>query len=184
MSEFVISTRYANALLSISQEKNTFEEVIENISLVKNTLMGSKELRNLLSNPVIKSSLKSEILNEVFNSHVGSEVGEFLQFIVDKGRENLLYDICQRFISLSDEKLKRVNISISSAIELSSSQKNEIESKLAAIIKKKVISNYSIDAKIIGGFKARYNDTVIDASIQHQLELLKKVLFQEDYLKN
>ena len=184
MSEFVISTRYANALLSISQEKNTFEEVIENISLVKNTLLGSKDLKNLLSNPVIKLNVKAEILKEVFYSHVGPEVKNFLQFIVNKGRENLLLDVCQRFESLSDEKLNRVNISISSAIELSASQKNEIESKLTAIIKKKVISNYVIDTKIIGGFKARYNDTVIDASIQHQLELLKKVLFQEDYLKN
>ncbi len=184
MSEFVISTRYANALLSISQEKNTFEEVNENISFIKNTLAGSKELRNLLSNPIINSNVKAKILKEIFATNIGLEVNNFLQFIVKKGRENILFDICQRFESLSNEKLNRVKVSISSAIELNSTQKEEIETKLAAIIKKKVIPNYNLDAGIIGGFKARYNDTVVDASIQHQLELLKKVLFQEDYLKN
>lgn len=184
MSEFVISTRYANALLSISQEKNTFNEVNEDISFVKNTLAGSKELRNLLSNPVINSSVKAEILKEIFASNIGSDVKNFLQFIVKKGRENILFDVCQRFEALSNDKLNQVNVIISSAIDLSSAQKEEIENKLAEIIKKKVIPSYKIDAGIIGGFKARYNDTVIDASIQHQLELLKKVLFQEDYLKN
>jgi F0F1-type ATP synthase delta subunit len=41
-----------------------------------------------------------------------------------------------------------------------------------------------VNSNIIGGFKARFNDTVIDASIEHQLSLLKKKLFEEDYLRN
>lgn len=184
MSEFVISTRYANALLAISEEKNSFKEVIADISLVKNTLEGSKDLRGLLSNPVINSKTKANIIKEIFNTKVGGVVNNFLQFVLDKGRENLLNDICKRFISLSDEKLNQVNVEITSAVELSELQKNEIEKKLTMIINKNVIADYTINNKIIGGFKAKYNDTVIDASIQHQLELLKKVLFQEDYLKN
>ena len=184
MSEFVISTRYANALLSISQEKNTFNEVYNDVSFVKNTLTGSKELRNLLINPIVSSNVKAGILKEIFDSNIGSDVMNFLQFIVKKGRENILFDVCKRFESLSNDKLNQVNVSISSAVELNLAQKEEIETRLTSIINKKVIPSYKIDAGIIGGFKARYNDTVIDASIQHQLELLKKVLFQEDYLKN
>ena len=184
MSEFVISTRYANALLAISEEKNTFQEVIADILLVKNTITASKELKVLLRNPVVNSKTKDSILKEIFNSKVGSVVSNFLHFIVDKGRGNLLYDICNRFIGLSDEKLNQVKIEISSAIELSEIQKNEIVEKLKNIVNKNVIASYNINSKIIGGFKAKYNDTVIDASIVHQLELLKKVLFQEDYLKN
>ena len=184
MSEFVISTRYANALLAISEEKNTFQEVIADILLVKNTIAASKELKVLLGNPVVNSKTKGSILKEIFNSKVGSVVSNFLQFIVDKGRGNLLYDICNRFIGLSDEKLNQVKIEITSAIELSEMQKTEIVEKLKNIVNKNVIASYNINSKIIGGFKAKYNDTVIDASIVHQLELLKKVLFQEDYLKN
>ncbi|MCB9247222.1 MAG: F0F1 ATP synthase subunit delta [Ignavibacteriales bacterium] len=47
-----------------------------------------------------------------------------------------------------------------------------------------MIAQFEIDNSIIGGFKARFTDTVIDASIQHQLELLKKKLFEESYLNN
>ena len=180
MSEYVISTRYANALLAISEEKNTFQEVIADISLVKNTLEGSKELKVLLSNPIINSKTKAIILKEIFSSKVGSGVNNFLQFVVDKGRENLLNDICKRFIALSDEKLNQVNVAVTSAVELNQLQKSEIEKQLTKIINKNVIADYKINNKIIGGFKAKYNDTVIDASIEHQLELLKKVLFQED----
>ncbi len=54
MSEFVISTRYANALLAISEEKNTFKEVIADISLVKNTLEGSKDLKAFIEKSCYK----------------------------------------------------------------------------------------------------------------------------------
>lgn len=184
MSEFVISTRYANALMELSEEKGTFEKSVADISLIKNTLDSSKELRHFLISPVIASDKKSAALEEIFNSHVGTDVNKFLSFLVEKGRENFLLDICERFISLSNEKLNQVNVNITSAIELSNAQKDDIKANLEVMINKKIVAEYVVDGKIIGGFKARFNDTVIDASVQHQLELLKKKLFEEDYLKN
>ena len=184
MSEFVISTRYANALMELSEEKGTFEKSVNDISLIKNTLDSSKELRNFLISPVIASEKKSAALEEIFKSKIGDNVNRFLLFLVEKGRENFLLDICERFISLSNEKLNQVNVNITSAIELSISQQNEIKAKLEGMTSKKVLPSYNIDNSIIGGFKARFNDTVVDASVKHQLELLKKKLFEEDYLKN
>jgi len=184
MSEFVISTRYANALMSLSEENGSFEKVLDDIGFIKSTLDDTKELRSFLSSPIINADNKMNVLKEIFNSHVGNEINNFLKFLVDKGRENILFDICDRFLTLSNEKLNRVDVNITSAIELNETQKNEIKLKLESILSKKVIPSYSIDNEIIGGFKAKYNDTVIDASIKHQLEALKKKLFEEDYLKN
>ncbi len=184
MSEFVISTRYANALMDISEEKNSFEKTLNDITLIHNTLKDSKELRNFLENPIIKVDNKSNVLKDLFGNLVDSGTFNFLKFLIEKRRENLLFDICKRFITICDEKLNQVNVDITSALELSESQKLEIKSRLESFINKKVIANYVIDSNIIGGFKAKFDDTVIDASVQHQLALLKKKLFEEDYLKN
>lgn len=184
MSEFVISTRYANALITISEEKKSFEKVVEDISLINSTLESSKELRVFLNNPIINSSKKADVIIEMFKSHTGEEVTNFINFLVEKGRENLLFDICKRFLTLSNEKLNQVEVEITSATDLTSTQQKEITEKLESLINKKVLASFNIDEKIIGGFKARYSDTVIDASIQHQLKVLKKKLFEEDYLKN
>ena len=184
MSEFVISTRYAKALMSISEEKRSFETVVKDVSFVQNTLEQSKELRNFLTSPIIAESKKSNVLKEIFQSHVGEDLNNFLLFLVEKGRENILQDICLRFISLSNEKLNQVDVDIISAIDLSAVQREDIKSKLELMINKKIVASFDVNNSIIGGFKARFNDTVIDASIQHQLELLKKKLFEEDYLKN
>lgn len=184
MSNFVISTRYANALMDISEENQSFERVVQDVELLHDTLKNSKELRNVLLSPIIDSKKKSEILIAVFGSMISGDVNKFLKFLIEKGRENILYDITRRFLSLSDEKTGRVKVSITSAIDLDESQKERIKVKLEKMIDKKVIPSYNIDASIIGGFKARLNDTVIDATVQHQLELLKKKLFEQDYLSN
>ncbi|MEE9432276.1 MAG: ATP synthase F1 subunit delta [Melioribacteraceae bacterium] len=184
MSEFVISTRYANALMEISEEKNSFERTLEDMELVNQTLLNSKDLKNVLQNPIISSDKKSTILEEVFASHISEGVKNFLKLIVNKGRENILLEISNRFLELCDEKLNRTKVQISSAIELSDEQKENIAKKLEEITNKKIISEYNIDNSIIGGFKARFGDTIIDASVKHQLELLKKKLFEQNYLSN
>ncbi len=184
MSNFVISTRYANALMDISEENKSFERVVQDMNLISNTLENSKELRNVLISPIIALEKKTNILLEVFGTLIGDDVRNFLKFLVDKGRENVLYEIAKRFLNLSDEKIGRVKVDITSAVDLDESQKSKIKNKLEEMINKKVIPNYKIDNSIIGGFKARFNDTVIDATVQHQLELLKKKLFEQDYLSN
>lgn len=184
MSEFVISSRYANALLSIADENETFDRVLNDITFIYNTLKDSKELRNFLANPIISTSDKLTALNELFKNHINNDLNNFLNLLLEKGRENLLFDICKRFVVLSNEKLNQVEIGITSAVDLSDNQKEELKLKLENIISKKVIPTFSIDSSIIGGFKARYGDTVIDASVKHQLEVLKKKLFEENYLNN
>jgi F-type H+-transporting ATPase subunit delta len=184
MSEFVISTRYANALMESSLEKNSFEQVMQDIEFVHNTLSSSKELRNVLANPIISSEKKTSILEDIFSNKISGDVKTFIELIVNKGRENILFEISNRFLQLCDEKLNRIKVEITSAVELNSEQKNSIAKKLEEITNKKVIASYNLDNTIIGGFKARFNDTVVDASVQHQLELLKKKLFEEEYLSN
>ncbi len=184
MSEFVISTRYANSLMMISVEKDILNNIIEDISLIKNTLEASRELRVFLDNPVISSEKKGAVLKDLFDTRVSSDLANFLQFLVKKGRENLLFEISKRFLFLSNQKLNRVDVDVVSAIELDDKQKEEIKTKLEKMVNKTISPSFQIDSNIIGGFKARFSDTVVDASVKHQLELLKKKLFKEDYLRN
>lgn len=184
MSEFIISSRYANALMGMSEEKNSFESTVTDVVLIKNTLGESKELKNFLNNPIIKLNVKSDALRKIFGEHVSADTITFLKFLAQKGRINLLFEICNRFIELSNAKLNQIDVVVSSAVDLDENQKNEITNKLEKIINKRVMPSFKIDNGIIGGFLAKYDDTVIDASIKHQLEKLKKQLFEENYLKN
>ena len=102
-----------------------------------------------------------------------------MDFVIDKNREEILFDIYIEFLNLRDIKEGILRAGVKSAVELTDQLKEKIEQKLAARTNKNVKADYKIDKSIIGGIVIQVNDTVIDSSVQHQLELLRKK-FAED----
>jgi F-type H+-transporting ATPase subunit delta len=176
MSSYNVSSRYAFALIELAEEKNIYDKVIEDIDTVYNTLKGSRELRVMLSSPIISEDKKKEILSAIFGNVVGEDVSRFLSFIVDKGRINLLEDIAKRILEINDEKKNIVNVTLKSVFELDSTQVDKIKLAFENYTGKNVRFKNVTDDSIIGGFVAQVKDTVFDASVKRQLERLKETL--------
>jgi F-type H+-transporting ATPase subunit delta len=184
MSEYNISSRYAKALLDLAEEKQELERVYEDMYTVNQTLRDSKELRAMLKSPVVKDHQKHDILDGIFKEHINRDSLQFLHFIVDKNRENYLFDISNRFIELYDHKQGIVKAEIKSSAELNDEQKDVLSKKLAEYTGKKVEASYRKDDAILGGFIVRIGDTVLDASVNRQLQLLKERLLQDNSVLN
>jgi len=174
MAEQKVSARYASSLLESAIQKNLLEAVSNDIELVSSVLKQNPNLNRMLENPVVKPDIKSSVLEEIFKSKINSETMEFMLFVIKKKREEILPSILEKFKELRDIKLGFVNVNVSVASEFSDSQKKELQNKLQNKLKKKVRMNYKVDEKILGGFIVQAGDTVYNASIKHQLDLLKK----------
>jgi F-type H+-transporting ATPase subunit delta len=174
MAEYKVSNRYAGSLLQTSIDAKNLEQTSKDIELIVNALRENHKLQLMLSNPVIKPALKLSILNEIFKNKIGSQTIKFVKFIVDKGREDLLYSIFQKFLDLKDEYLGIVNVDVRTPFAFTSGQEEQLRKNLESRLNKKIIFKFSIDSNMIGGFIARVGDTVFDASVKHQLEILKK----------
>jgi F-type H+-transporting ATPase subunit delta len=98
----------------------------------------------------------------------------FINFVVDKRREQILHSIAARFLELRDEYLGIASADVITAYQFTDQQKEILKSRLEKILNKKVKLNFTIDNKLIGGFIAKIGDTLYDASMLHQLELLRK----------
>lgn len=174
MADFRILHRYATSLLETSLEKNNLEVVTSDIQLLVETLEQSKELNRMLHSPVVRPELKINILKEIFSQKISKDSMDFVEFVVSKKRESLLNSIGKRFLELRDEHLGIANVFVTSATEFSNEQKNVLQGRLEKILDKKVQLDFETDLSLVGGFIAKVNDTLYDASIRHQLELLKK----------
>ncbi|MEI7812339.1 MAG: ATP synthase F1 subunit delta [Ignavibacteria bacterium] len=184
MSNLNIANRYATVLMKLTEERNSFDTVSDDIELIKKTLGNSKELLVVLHSPVIPSKTKYSILTELFESKVSRDSLEFVQFIVDKNREELLLNIVRRYLELRDQHLGLINADIYSVLELEEEQKIKLKSRLEELTQKKVRLSYFIDTKIIGGFIIKIEDTIYDASLRRQLELLEKRLLSGNLILN
>lgn len=184
MSDFRISHRYAKSLLETALEKKKSETVSADMQLLADILHQNRKLQLMLGNPVIRPEQKLSILKEIFRNRISEETVEFLEFLVNKKRESLLLTIVKRFLELYDEYLGIANVHVTTATEFTDDQKKVLQSRLENILKKKVRLNFKIDLNLVGGFIAKVGDTLYDASIKHQLELLRKQFLTGEFSLN
>jgi len=179
MSVFRVSYRYANSLMQLAEEKKIYSKIAQDAELVYSSFDSSKELRSVLKSPIIKSADKKKVLKAIFEGKISNETESFLLFVVEKGREDILHEIFKEFINLRNKKEGILRAKIVSAVQLDDSLKKKITSKLEKETEKIVQSSFFVDEKIVGGFVAELEDKVYDASVRHQLKLLRKKFAQE-----
>ena len=178
MIDTKVSIRYAGSLFQLAIDENKLDIVAADIDLIYGALKTHKELRSVIISPIFKSDVKLSILDKIFAGKVSLETGNFIKVVVGKGREALLENICVQFIIMKNEHLGIADAEIKTAFVLTDAQLNDIKSKLSAILNKKINVSVKIDKEIIGGFVARVDDTVYDASVKHQLDVMCKELYQ------
>jgi F-type H+-transporting ATPase subunit delta len=171
-----IARRYTLALYEIAEELKQQEKIKKDFQLIKETIESSKELKIFLKTPIINSHKKKQTLDNIFSGKVSDITIKLLGLLTSKGRENFLYDISVDFLNLSNEKSGIVVANIKTAIGLNEKERKNLESKLSEYTGKKIAANFTIDKSIKGGFVAQVDDTIIDASIRRQLELLYEQL--------
>ncbi len=166
--------RYALALFEAAEQLDKVDLIFGDMEAIGMTLAGSRELRSLLASPVVKPDVKSRVLEEIFKKQISKETMSFITLLVKKQREGLLAETTVEFRSLYEMKRGVLNASVESAVELREEERNEITTKLETMLGKKVTPTFTVDPAIRGGFVARIGDTLIDASLRHQLEVLRE----------
>ena len=107
-----------------------------------------------------------------------------MNLLLEKRRGDLTLEIFRDFIKLNKEKEGIVDVNVKTTIELSDSEKTAMKAKIDSYTKRNSILNFEIDKSIIGGFVAKIDDTILDASIKRQLELLKEKFKKGDFVLN
>jgi len=166
--------RYAKAIMEMAHEENGVDALIGDVQTLRATIENSRDLRNFLESPVIDERTKASILHEVFAGKIGPLMERFLKLLTEKGRVPDLPKILIAFQRIVDTEQNVVQAAITTAVDLDASQKARVESEIARISGHNVRANYIVDPSIIGGFRARFEDQMIDATVRHQLDRLRE----------
>ena len=101
MSDSRAAVRYAKAILDLAVENKATDAVEKDMRSVVSTVSDSKELGDMLSNPVISGSAKKDVLKEVFKgSHAISE--GLMNMLVENKRVSLLNEVALKYIILNE----------------------------------------------------------------------------------
>ena len=174
-----IAKRYAKSLVELMLDgENNQEEIKSDLKNVKEILNSSPELNSALTNPVVSAYDKEQIINSVFERDTKETTRNFLKLLVEKNRFNLIFQIVEAFNKMLDKINNLTQVSVTGAIELDENVKNEIENKIKEKLNKEINITYNTDNSIIAGLIYKIEDDVLDTSLKHKLEELKKELIK------
>ena len=91
--------RYAKAILELSSESNSVEQVAADMERIVEAGNESGEFQIFLNSPVIKTDKKISILNVLFPEFT-ELTSSFVELITKNKREYLLTEIASAFVSL------------------------------------------------------------------------------------
>ena len=173
MSDSRAAVRYAKAILDLAVENKATEAVEKDMRSVVSTVSDSKELRDMLSNPVISGSAKKDVLKAVFKGSHGISEG-LMNMLVENKRVSLLNEVALKYIILN-ESLKGKDVAyVTTAVPMTDSLEKQLLKQVASITGNKVTIENKIDESIIGGFILRVGDLQYDASVSNKLNNLKR----------
>ena len=166
--------RYALALLGVAEEAKQLELVARDLAELDSLLHRSRELVLFLKSPIVKRDKKKNVLNELFKDRLCKLTFLFLDLMARKGREELLPEIIQQFNKLHDKRSGILKADLRVAFPMADDQQKALIEQLNKRTGKDVRLTIKQDPSLIGGFTVQYDDTVLDGSVRHQLEMLEQ----------
>ena len=167
---------YAEALFAAAEERGELEEVLEELRSFVEALDESEELRLFFYGGQIGEREKRRAI-DALTEGMALSTRNFLKVLVDNGREEILPGVLLRYEDLVEEHLRRVEVEVTTAVELSDEAIERLKERLGSILEgREVILKTSVDPEILGGAVFRFGDRMMDGSIRGQLESLRETM--------
>ena len=173
-----MTKKYARALYNVAVQQEDVKEVSDRINYIANVMKAVPEFSQLLQTHRVSTENKINILKNVLKDNVSSLEIELISDILEHNNILILSDIAKHFEYLVETDSNLVNMSITSATELSAEEVEHIQSNIESQLNKKVDVQTKIDKSLIGGVRLRVGNIVIDNTISRRLDMLKNTLTQ------
>jgi F-type H+-transporting ATPase subunit delta len=178
-----LAGRYAKALLDLSIEQQSLEEVYNDMQFLQAVSVSNKDFVIILKSPVISPEKKIAILDAVTKGKIGILSFSFIRLLVTKGRELNLPEIANAFIEQYKKYKKIYPVTLTTAQPVTEELKTEIVNKVKSQSGIENIELTSeVDEELIGGFVLQMGNTLVDASIAYDLNTIRKQFLNNDFI--
>jgi F-type H+-transporting ATPase subunit delta len=167
---------YADALFGVARAERTLGEVEDELFRFSQTLQGSDELRDALTDARIPAARRQQIVEDLLGGKASGVTSALVSMVVGTGRARDLPAIIRQLVERSAAEANKEVAEVRSAVNLSADQRDRLVEALNAATGKQVTLKVVVDPSVMGGIVAQVGDTVIDGSVRHRLDQLKHAL--------
>jgi F-type H+-transporting ATPase subunit delta len=167
---------YAEAIFAIAVAEGRLESVEDELFTIARAIDASPELADALADPRIPADRKEAILSDLLEGKASNLTSSFVQFVTRLGRARELPAMADAFVAHAAEARNRAVAEVRAAVPLDAETLAKLEAALGKATGKNIEVKLVVDPTVLGGIVATIGDTVIDGSIRHRLDSLRKTL--------
>jgi F-type H+-transporting ATPase subunit delta len=165
---------YSEALFQMARAEESLDRVEEELTRLKNGLESNAEIKEFLSNLQISPEGKKSAISQIFGDKVSTLTLNWLNLVIDQGRQRKLPGMIEVFFTLAKESREKVTAEVITAVPLSEDLIQRLEKELSRASKKQVYLKPMVDESILGGVIVKIENKIIDGSVKHRLEEIKR----------
>lgn len=171
----IIADRYSEALIQLAKDgQMSFVSISKDLNTIKEMISQSRDLYEFLITPLVSVEDKKEVIGKVFVDEIDTLILNFLKVLIDKNRFNAFDEIVSSFNKSLDDIDNISRVLVTSAVSMTEDAKNRLVEKLSSKMKKNVVIENDIDENILAGLVIKIGDNIIDTSLRHKLDSMKK----------
>jgi len=164
---------YAEALFEVGRDKGKLDTLRQQLTQFADEVDRNRDLQVFFFSPYLSTAEKQEGIERAITG-AEPELVNFLELLVDKHRMTEVFRIRREFDELWKHENRRIDVTVTSAVELDSAVVEKIGQEVERQTGEKVDLSSRVDSDILGGIVLRVGNMVLDASIRSRLEKLRK----------
>lgn len=178
LGEAKLANRYAKALLRAVRSANneaSLPGIAEQLKEFVTAWQQHKTFADSILNPMFAEEQRAQAIAAILRQAGADEqLVRFVALVFERDRIAIMPQIAESFSNLADEYSQIVRVRVTTARELETQEKQELENTLAKGIGGKADFAWNVDASIIGGMIAEYSGKILDGSLRGQLARIEQ----------
>jgi ATP synthase F1 delta subunit len=168
-----IATVYARSLFEVAKEHGKLDLVREQLGEFSDTLQSNRELQVFFFSPYFSTEEKKRGLERAVKD-AEPTLMNFLELLLEKHRMTVIFRARRQFDALWEEENRRLPVQVTSAVKLDDSTIKQIGDTISKQTGRTIDISTEVEPDILGGIVIKAGNVVLDASIHHRLEQLRK----------
>jgi ATP synthase F1 delta subunit len=172
-----IAQVYSRALFEVAKEQGKLDVVREQLGEFADALHENRDLAVFFFSPYFSTEEKKDGLKRAVQG-ADPAIVNFLETLLERHRMPVIFRIRAQYQRLWDQENKLLPVAVTSAVALDEATVSSIGERIGAQTGQKVELTSTVDPDILGGIVLRVGNSILDASIKHRLDQLRKHVAQ------
>lgn len=173
-----VQREYGGALWLLAAEQNCTQEILQDVHTLQTVLAENPDYIKLIRSPDLLLDVRLQLLDDALRGNVHAYLLNFLKLLAERGHFAFLPDCLDEYCRKYDEANNIENVTVYSAVPLSSAQEDALRDKLCAKLGKTIRLHVEVDPSVIGGIRVQTENTSLDGTVRNKINTIRDNLLQ------